>query len=701
MQSSFSKANGFAKLRRLILPLALLLLAGCGGTGSTVEDATGTSAIDFHTFYVYTANTGSNSISEFQGNQDGTLTYLGQANTVGSPNKILVQGDEAYVLTSDRVLIFNKALSGNLNQLQSFQTIQNGTVYTPISVVFENGISGDFKYAMVLAKSPDGKTGILQRYQRAIDGTVRLTGTITGIKQPKMLGGNVDSFVTVEISGDNTVTTVDFGKMAVLATNKISAAASADPAVVETNNSLVYFIDKQSGQLVRLRKMGNKDSINGYQLDQTLKVGSPIAAGTANHWPLPLGLLLFYPMTVVTIDKTVNGLQGYLDSSLGGTMVRVPGFVPDAGTNPTAVNGVWIQDNQKHLWAYTYSTTNDGSLRFSKYGAQGGIFVTSYNVQGTGVSDVAVTEPGGALTPLAISPDSLSDGKVGSAYSQALDISGGEQSQPQSVKLVSGSLPTGLKLTSNKFDVDAHSGVISGTPTKAGAFNFTVEYARGTNSKRADYTITVSGSTSGGIPAYFVNDTTYSLDTTLNGFVGTILFQATQGAASAYNNIPPGNDTFSLNRPGSSSLTSKSFTASSGKRYVVIAVGNPADGYDLIQDSFDLGAKPPSGDAWFTFYPGVKSLTEKVDFYLVPPGLTIANTPYKVMGVAPITTTQTLAVPVSGTQSVTIIATESGQPTSVIAQQTVSLTSGASLLGTLVSPDNTAPIFDVTTDVLK
>ena len=69
---------------------------------------------------------------------------------------------------------------------------------------------------------------------------------------------------------------------------------------------------------------------------------------------------------------------------------------------------------------------------------------------------------------LLISTASLPDGTVGTPYSQTLDASGGMT--PLTWSILHGSLPAGLSLTS-------FTGVISGTPTAYGTFNFTVKAA--------------------------------------------------------------------------------------------------------------------------------------------------------------------------------------------------------------------------------
>lgn len=85
---------------------------------------------------------------------------------------------------------------------------------------------------------------------------------------------------------------------------------------------------------------------------------------------------------------------------------------------------------------------------------------------------------------ISIDPASLPDGVAGVAYSEALSAIGGNG--PYSFSLLSGSLPSGLTLSG--------AGVVSGTPSTAGSFNFTVQVldAFGCTSSQA-YSITVTG----------------------------------------------------------------------------------------------------------------------------------------------------------------------------------------------------------------
>jgi uncharacterized membrane protein len=107
------------------------------------------------------------------------------------------------------------------------------------------------------------------------------------------------------------------------------------------------------------------------------------------------------------------------------------------------------------------------------------------------------TGGGGALS---ITTSSLASGTVGTAYSQTLVASGGTTPYVWSLAAGSGGLPAGLTLNSN--------GTISGTPSTAGTFNFTVQVndsAQGTAQKALSITINPSG---GGYNSQFVSQNT-------------------------------------------------------------------------------------------------------------------------------------------------------------------------------------------------
>jgi len=83
-----------------------------------------------------------------------------------------------------------------------------------------------------------------------------------------------------------------------------------------------------------------------------------------------------------------------------------------------------------------------------------------------------ITTPAGALAA----------GTVGMTYSQALSATGGT---PIAWSVASGALPAGLSL-------DPAAGVISGTPTTPGTFNFTVQAANAVGSDTRAFSIRIT-----------------------------------------------------------------------------------------------------------------------------------------------------------------------------------------------------------------
>jgi len=127
-----------------------------------------------------------------------------------------------------------------------------------------------------------------------------------------------------------------------------------------------------------------------------------------------------------------------------------------------------------YTWSIASGTLPDGLSLDSSSGVISGTPTTD----GTYTFTAQVTDSeGGAATaelfitintaPI-ISTASVPDGGVGVAYSQALAATGG--TTPYTWSIASGTLPDGLLL-------DSSSGVISGTPTSPGTWNFTVQVA--------------------------------------------------------------------------------------------------------------------------------------------------------------------------------------------------------------------------------
>ncbi|MBI3469927.1 MAG: putative Ig domain-containing protein [Candidatus Solibacter usitatus] len=133
------------------------------------------------------------------------------------------------------------------------------------------------------------------------------------------------------------------------------------------------------------------------------------------------------------------------------------------------------------------------------------------------------------VAALALSPTTLPNGSVGTSYSQPVTGSGGIP--PYTLRLSSGSLPTGVSLqTTQTPTTTAYS--LTGNPTAAGTFNFTLQLTDSAgNTSSTAYAITIGGR---------LAITTTSLP---NGTVGVVYSQtvaATGGTPPYTFDVPPG-----------------------------------------------------------------------------------------------------------------------------------------------------------------
>ncbi|MFC5373244.1 IPT/TIG domain-containing protein [Brevundimonas faecalis] len=179
-----------------------------------------------------------------------------------------------------------------------------------------------------------------------------------------------------------------------------------------------------------------------------------------------------------------------------------------------------------------------------------------------------------------ITPSSLGSGQAGQAYSQSLTASGATGPYAWSV---TGALPAGLTLSAE--------GVLSGTPTQAGAFNFTVSASDsstgGTFSGSRNYSLSVGGPTLTLDPA------------TLSGMTVGVPYTATISAAggtgpyqysTSGTSLPPGL-TLAANGELSGTPTAAgnySFTISA--RDSTTGTGAPFD----IGRSYNVSVAPPA-----------------------------------------------------------------------------------------------------------
>lgn len=192
---------------------------------------------------------------------------------------------------------------------------------------------------------------------------------------------------------------------------------------------------------------------------------------------------------------------------------------------------------------YTYTITsgslpaglslasNDGLL--SGTPTAGGTF--NFTVEATDSSKLSATSGSLSLTvaapTISVSPSTLPAPTYNQTYSQTVSASGGTRLYTYAITI--GSLPTGLTLNGT-------TGVISGTPTGSGSYNFTVTATDSSTGTGAPYTGTQNYSGTIGAPTITVSPNTlapspvynqaYSQALSASGGAGPYTFAVTSGA---------------------------------------------------------------------------------------------------------------------------------------------------------------------------
>ncbi len=193
-----------------------------------------------------------------------------------------------------------------------------------------------------------------------------------------------------------------------------------------------------------------------------------------------------------------------------------------------AASSVAVGTQASHGTA-TASGTSITYTPTASYSGPDSFTYTATNAAGTSSpATVTITVNPATIT---LGPATLTSGTVGTAYSQTVSASGGTSSYTYAVI---GALPTGLSLS-------ATTGVISGTPTAAGFFTFTVtatdsSTGSGPFTGSRSYTLSISAPTISVNPASLsagTVGTAYSQTITASGGTSSYSFSVTSGALPA------------------------------------------------------------------------------------------------------------------------------------------------------------------------
>jgi hypothetical protein len=232
---------------------------------------------------------------------------------------------------------------------------------------------------------------------------------------------------------------------------------------------------------------------------------------------------------------------------------------------------------------------------------------------------------------ITVHPATLPPGVIGTPYSQTVSATGG--TAPYTFTVSSGALPPVLTL-------NATTGVISGTPTTAGQFNFTIQATDANNCPGSQPYSIVIPLVPGGCPFITVSPATipspvlgmpYSQTITASGGTPPYTFTVSSGALPPGLTLSPASSTTAVisgtpNTAGEFSFTITATDANScpGSRAYSIVI--PCLSITLSPATLPLAVQNKPYSQTLTASGGTPPYTFKVSSGALPPGLTLSTT---------------------------------------------------------------------------
>ena len=397
------------------------------------------------------------------------------------------------------------------------------TAYTGESTPTDNYIHYDADTNTLTLHNATIKKGL--DYSEGIQGGTYIPGSAIGV-----LNLNGDAELTITLAGTNTIEDVSTGifvlahssytddaSLTITGSGSLTASGNINGINVQSNSgdatltiqSADVTLTSNSGNGVTVQA-GSTNSSGEHTITLSVEGGSLTASGSTG---ISFDSASSYTVSATNLTVSNNAIvrANYVRSNISNVDLQIgkgnnsSGGIVFDGNQGTVYGSVELQDNltidddENLTIGEDASLTIPNNITLTNEGTvttDGGTLTNNGTINNSGTlpDDIDGT------APPSITTTSLAGGTVGTAYTATLAASGTGTITWSN----SGNLPAGLTL-------DENTGVISGTPTADGTFNFTVKATNTGGSDSKSLSITIGAQTNVPVTGVSLNTSTLNL----------------------------------------------------------------------------------------------------------------------------------------------------------------------------------------------